>query len=103
MTKLFSKLKLTKLFYISPQQDLYSPQKMTKLFPNTPGNYYNHNPTSGYDQELIIIIDLTRKDLKNKLSYSQKAQETITIIGPARIILKNKLSYFSLAQKTIQS
>ena len=27
MTKLFSKLKLTKLFYISPQQDLYSPQK----------------------------------------------------------------------------
>ena len=27
MTKLFSKLNLTKLFYISPQQDLYSPQK----------------------------------------------------------------------------
>ena len=27
MTKLFSKLKLTKLFYISPQQDLYSPRK----------------------------------------------------------------------------
>ena len=27
MTKLSSKLNLTKLFYISPQQDLYSPQK----------------------------------------------------------------------------
>ena len=68
---------------------------MTKLFPNSPGNYYNHNPTSGYDQELIIItiIDPTRKDLKNKLSYFPIAQETITIIGPTRIDLKNKLSY----------
>ena len=27
MTKLSSNLNLTKLFYISPQQDLYSPQK----------------------------------------------------------------------------
>ena len=27
MTKLSSKLNLTKLFYISPQQNLYSPQK----------------------------------------------------------------------------
>ena len=65
MTKLFSKLKLTKLFYISPQQDLYSPQKMTKLFPNSPGNYYNHNPASGYDQELIIItiIDQNRPQI----------------------------------------
>ena len=27
MTKLSSKLNLTKLFYISPLQDLYSPQK----------------------------------------------------------------------------
>ena len=79
MTKLSSKLNLTKLFYISPQQDLYSPQKWLSYFPKA--------------QETIIIIDLTRKDLKNKLSYSQKAQETITIIGPARIILKNKLSY----------
>ena len=65
MTKLISKLKLIKLFYISPQQDLYSPQKMTKLFPNSPGNYYNHNPTSGYDQELIIItiIDQNRPQI----------------------------------------
>ena len=56
---------LVGLFYISPQQDLYSPQKMTKLFPKSPGNYYNHNPTSGYDQELIIItiIDQNRPQI----------------------------------------
>ena len=38
---------------------------MTKLFPNSPGNYYNHNPTSGYDQELIIItiIDQNRPQI----------------------------------------
>ena len=74
---------------------------MTKLFPNSPGNYYNHTPTSGYDQKTIIIIGPARIDLKNKLSYFPKAQETITIIGPARIDLKNKLSYFSIAQETI--
>ena len=56
MTKLSSKLNLTKLFYISPQQNLYPPSKMTKLFPNSPGNYHNHNPTSEYDQETITII-----------------------------------------------
>ena len=27
---------------------------MTKLFPNSPGNY--HRPTSGYDQKTITII-----------------------------------------------
>ena len=31
-----------------------SPSKMTKLFPNSPGNY--HRPTSGYDQKTITII-----------------------------------------------
>ena len=30
------------------------PPKMTKLFPNSPGNY--HRPTSGYDQKTITII-----------------------------------------------
>ena len=70
MTKLFSKLKLTKLFYISPQQagPLF-PSKMTKLFPNSPGNYHNHTPTSGYDQKTNTIIDPARIILKNKLSY----------------------------------
>ena len=66
--------------------------------------------TSGYDQksqidsipqETIIIIDPTRIDLKNKLSYFSIPQETIIIIGPTRIILKNKLSYISIAQETI--
>ena len=64
MTKLSSKLNLTKLFYISPQQNLYHPQKLTKLFPNSPGNYHNHNPTSEYDQETITIIDPTKIPLK---------------------------------------
>ena len=48
MTKLSSKLNLTKLFYISPQQNLYSPQ-----------SYF---PTA---QETIIIttqpVNMTRK------------------------------------------
>ena len=43
---------------------------MTKLFPNSPGNYQNHNPTSKSDQETITIIDPTRLALK-KLGYSQ--------------------------------
>ena len=63
MTKLSSKLNLTKLFYISQQQNLYPPQK----FPNSPGNYHNHNPTSESDQETITIIDPTRLALKIKL------------------------------------
>ena len=62
MTKLSSKLNLTKLFYISPQQNLYPLKKM--LFPNSPGNYHNHNPTSKYDQETITIIDPTKIPLK---------------------------------------
>ena len=62
MTKLSSKLNLTKLFYISPQQDLYPPLK--KLFPNSPGNYHNHSPTSEYDQETITIINPTKIALK---------------------------------------
>ena len=62
MTKLSSKLNLTKLFYISPQQNLYPPQKM--LFPNSPGNYHNHSPTSEYDQETITIINPTKIPLK---------------------------------------
>ena len=62
MTKLSSKLNLTKLFYISPQQNLYPPQKM--LFSNSPGNYHNHNPTSEYDQETITIINPTKIPLK---------------------------------------
>ena len=37
---------------------------MTKLFPNSPGNYHNHNPTSKYDQETITIIDPTKIPLK---------------------------------------
>ena len=51
MTKLSSKLNLTKLFYISPQQDLYSPQKRLSYFPTA--------------QETIIItaqpVNMTRK------------------------------------------
>ena len=84
---------------------------MTKLFPNSPGNYYNHRPSQNNPknklsyfsiaQATIIIIGPARIELKNKLSYSQIAQETITIIGQARIILKNKLSYFPIAQETI--
>ena len=66
MTKLYSKLNLTKLFYISPAEPLV-PSKMTKLFPNSPGDYHNHNPTSEYDQETITIIDPT----KIPLNYSQ--------------------------------
>ena len=111
MTKLFSKLKLTKLFYISPQQNLFIPFNKLSYFPIAQEtititgqtrivlkNKLSYSPVA---QETIIIIDLTRKDLKNKLSYSQNPQETITIIGPARIILKNKLSYFPIAQETI--
>ena len=37
---------------------------MTKLFPNSPGKYHNHNPTSEYDQETITIIDPTKIPLK---------------------------------------
>ena len=65
MTKLFSKLKLTKLFYISPQQNLLIPLNKLSYFPNSPGAYHNHKPTSGYDQELIIItiIDQNRPQI----------------------------------------
>ena len=64
MTKLSSKLNLTTLFYISPQKSLH-PLKMTKLFPNSPGNYYyHHTPTSGYDQKTNTIIDPARVTLK---------------------------------------
>ena len=51
---------------------------MTKLFPNSPGNYYNHNPTSGYDQELIIITIIDQNRPQKRLSYSPIAQEIIT-------------------------
>ena len=38
---------------------------MTKLFPNSPENYHNHNPTSKSDQETITIttqpVNQTRK------------------------------------------
>ena len=61
MTKLSSKLNLTKLFYISPQQNLYPPSKMTKLFPNSPGNYHNH---SNHRSACAFA--------QNKLSYSQQ-------------------------------
>ena len=37
---------------------------MTKLFPNSPGNYHNHNPTSEYDQETITIIGPTKIPLQ---------------------------------------
>ena len=60
MTKLSSKLNLTKLFlYITTAGPLF-PSKMTKLFPNSPGNYHNHTPTSGYDQKTNTIIDPAR-------------------------------------------
>ena len=42
MAKLFSKLKLTTLFYISPQQNLLIPLNKLSYFPNSPGNYHNH-------------------------------------------------------------
>ena len=54
---------------------------MTKLFPNSPGNYYNHRPS--------------QNNPKNKLSYFSIAQATIIIIGPARIELKKKTKLFS--------
>ena len=57
MTKLFSKLDLTKLFYISPQQNLFIPLNKLSYSPNSPGNYHNHKLTSGYDQKTITIID----------------------------------------------
>ena len=57
MTKLFSKLKLTKLFYISPQQNLLIPLNKLSYFPNSPGNYRNYMSTSGYDQKTNTIID----------------------------------------------
>ena len=60
MTKLFSKLKLTKLFYISPQQNLLIPLNKLSYFPNSPGNYHYHKPTSGYDQKTNTIIDPAR-------------------------------------------
>ena len=63
MTKLSSKLNLTKLFYITTAGPL-SPSKMTKLFPNSPGNYHNHSLTSEYDQETITIIGPTKIALK---------------------------------------
>ena len=52
------------MLYITTAGPLF-PSKMTKLFPNIPGNYHNHNPTSGYDQELIIItiIDQNRPQI----------------------------------------
>ena len=37
---------------------------MTKLFPNSPGNYRNHSPTSESDQETITIIDQPEKTSK---------------------------------------
>ena len=77
MTKLFSKLKLVKLFYISPQQDQetititsqprYAQKTITiidqntsqinSVIPNSPDNYHNHKPNSGYNQETIILIN----------------------------------------------
>ena len=80
MTKLFSKLKLTKLFYISPQQNLLIPLNKLSYFPNSPGNYHNYMPTSGYDQKTNTMTGLIRIVLKNKLSYFPIAQETIIII-----------------------
>ena len=73
---------------------------MTKLFPNSPGNYYNHKPTSGYDQKKTITITGLTKIPLNTQSYFSIPQETITIIGPARIPL-NTQSYFSIPQETI--
>ena len=40
--------------FVRPKVRIFSPSKMTKLFPNSPGNY--HRPTSGYDQKTITII-----------------------------------------------
>ena len=74
---------------------------MTKLFPNSPGNYYNHNPTSGYDQELIIITIIDQNSSQINLVIYPTAQETIIIIAPTRRDLKNKLSYSPIAQETI--
>ena len=45
-------------------------------------------PPVDMTRKTITITGLTKIDLKNKLSYSQKAQETITIIDPTRVILK---------------
>ena len=63
MTKLSSKLNLTK-FFIYHHSRIFIPSKMTKLFPNSPGNYHNHSPTSEYDQKTITIINPTKIPLK---------------------------------------
>ena len=49
--------------YITTAGPLF-PSKITKLFPNSPGNYHNHSPTSEYDQETITIIGPTKIALK---------------------------------------
>ena len=66
---------------------------MTKLFPNSPGNYHNHSPTSEYDQETITIIDPT----KIHKSYSQlvtQAYQGRHLLGLGLFILK-KTKFFS--------
>ena len=98
MTKLYSKLNLTKLFYISPQQNLYPPSKMTKLFPNSPGNYNNHSPTSESDQETITIIDPTRLALKYSQLVTQAYQGRH--LWPHFLSLKNSKFFSGLKNGT---
>ena len=50
----FTKCQARLQFLLGLKSESLSPSKMTKLFPNSPGNY--HRPTSGYDQKTITII-----------------------------------------------
>ena len=90
MSKLFSKLNLTKLFSkLEIITIIHQPEWPKKLFTAQ---------CSGIDwregiSQTIIITSQTRIVLKNKLSYSPIAQETIIIIDLTRKDLKNKLSY----------
>ena len=62
MTKLSSKLNLTKLFYISPQQNLFPLKKC--YFPTAQETITITGPTSEYDQETVTIIGPTKIPLK---------------------------------------
>ena len=66
------------------------------LFPNSPGNYHHHNPTSEYDQETITIINPTKiPPKKTKLfTASHSSLPGWNLWGPGLFILK-KTKFFS--------
>ena len=69
MTKSFSKLYLTKLFYVTPQQELYSP-KMTKVSKGAKiRNRYNQVPH--------LAQDTNGKVTNSQLDTTNDSQEVI--------------------------